>query len=61
MSWLDRKHRVLNWMALLLKNRTFNLQDEIAIDVSHYAVVIGYRADDSFFCMLSRLSQYLAH
>lgn len=58
---LDGKHSVLNWMALLLKNRIFALQDEIAIDarkyiienysvdLSRYDVVIGYRADDSYF------------
>lgn len=60
MSRLDRKRRVLNWMALLLKNRTFNLQDEIAIDLSHYALVIGYRADDSFFVCSVVYQQYLA-
>lgn len=58
---LDGKHSVLNWIALLLKNRIFTLQDEIAIDarnyiiehysvdLSNYDVVIGYRADDSYF------------
>ena len=48
-------------MALLLKNRTFRLSNEIAIDardyiienfsidLSDYDVVVGYRADDSYF------------
>lgn len=58
---LDGKHSVLNWIALLLKYRTFRLDSEIAIDardyivqnfsvdLSPYDVVIGYRADDSYF------------
>lgn len=57
----DGNYTVLNWIGLLLKNRLFTLQDEIAIDarnyvvenfaldLSGYDVVIGYRADDSFF------------
>ena len=61
LNLLDGKHSVLNWIALLLKNRMFTLQDEIAIDardyiiknysldLAEYDVVIGYRADDSYF------------
>lgn len=61
LNLLDGKHSVLNWIALLLKNRIFTLQDEIAIDarnyiIEHYSVdltdydvVKGYRADDSYF------------
>lgn len=61
LNLLDGKHSVLNWIALLLKNRTFTLQDEIALDaknylienylpdISMYDVIIGYRADDSYF------------
>lgn len=61
LNLLDGKHSVLNWIALLLKNRIFTLQDEIAIDARNYIiehfsvnlgdydVVIGYRADDSYF------------
>lgn len=61
LNLLDGKHSVLNWIALLLKNRMFTLQDEIAIDarnyiIEHYSVdtngydvIIGYRADDSYF------------
>ena len=61
LNLLDGKHNVLNWIALLLKNRIFTLQDEIALDarnyiIEHYSmdltgydVVIGYRADDSYF------------
>lgn len=52
---------VLNWIAILLKNRTFRLDNDYAkmakdyllnnfyIDTSKYDVVIGYRADDSYF------------
>lgn len=57
----DGQHTVLNWIAILLKYRTFKLNSEIAIDareyiIEHYSVnigdydvVIGYRADDSYF------------
>ena len=57
----DGSHTVLNWIAILLKYRTFSLSSPIAIDareylIEHYAVdtsdydlVIGYRADDSYF------------
>lgn len=52
---------ILNWIAVLLEHRTFNLDGEVAasardylimhfgIDVDRYDVVIGYRADDSYF------------
>jgi len=55
------KYSILNWMAILLKHRTFNLNSEISkqakeyliknfyIDVNQYDIVIGYRADDSYF------------
>lgn len=61
LNLLDGKHTVLNWIALLLKNHIFTLEDEIAIsardyiiehfaiDLEGYDVVIGYRADDSYF------------
>lgn len=61
LNLLDGEHNILHWMALLLKNRTFRLSNEIAIDardyiidnflidLSDYDVVIGYRADDSYF------------
>ena len=57
----DGQHTVLNWIAILLKYRTFKLNSEIAIDardyiiehysvnISDYDVVVGYRADDSYF------------
>ena len=61
LNLLDVKHNILNWIALLLKNRKFNLTEEVAIDAREYIinnfsidtngydVVIGYRADDSYF------------
>ena len=60
LNLVDGKHTVLNWIALLLKNRTFKLDSEIAIDArdyiiehfsidtSEYDVIVGYRADDSY-------------
>ena len=58
---LDGNYNILHWMALLLKNRTFRLSNQIAIDARDYIidnfvidlkdcdVMIGYRADDSYF------------
>lgn len=57
----DKKYSILNWMALLLKFRTFDVNTPIAVqakdyilenfyvDVEKYDVIIGYRADDSYF------------
>lgn len=57
----DEKYNVLNWLALLLDNRRFSISAPIAhaarqfllekylVDISPYDVVIGYRADDSYF------------
>lgn len=54
-------YTVLNWIALLLKNRQFALKNPIAEDardyliehfappVEQYDLVRGYRADDSYF------------
>ena len=58
---LDGNHTVLNWIALLLKYRVFTINNEIALDSKKYIidnfsvdtngfdVIIGYRADDSYF------------
>ena len=55
------RYSILNWMAILLKHRTFDLSNEVSkqakeylienfyIDVEQYDIVIGYRADDSYF------------
>lgn len=52
---------LLNWLAVLTKNRTYwenstisetakqYLADNFMIDTSGYDVIIGYRADDSYF------------
>ena len=54
-------YTILNWIAVLLANRTFALDSDIALEVRDYLianfmppvsesdVVIGYRADDSYF------------
>ena len=54
-------YTILNWIALLLKNRTFSLDNDIqrrartyiidnfSVAVEKYDVIIGYRADDSYF------------
>ena len=61
LNLLDGNYNILHWMALLLKNRTFRLSSEIAIDarnyiienfsieLSDYDIIVGYRADDSYF------------
>ena len=56
-----KEYSILNWLAVLLENRTFNLRSEIGLQgrdflLEHYSisykkkdVIIGYRADDSYF------------
>lgn len=55
------KYSVLNWIAILVHNRRFtnrfseiykeslNYLEQYYIDVDIYDVIIGYRADDSYF------------
>ena len=57
----EEKYSILNWMALLLKFRTFDVNTPISaqakeyilenfyVDVEEYDIIIGYRADDSYF------------
>ncbi len=57
----QEKYSILNWMALLLKFRTFDVNtpisaqakeyilDNFYVDVEDYDIIIGYRADDSYF------------
>lgn len=57
----EEKYSILNWMALLLKFRTFDVNTPISaqakeyilenfyVNVEEYDVIIGYRADDSYF------------
>lgn len=54
-------YHVLNWLAVLAANRTYwergsisenaktYLQQNFYVDVSAYDIIIGYRADDSYF------------
>ncbi len=55
------EYSILNWLAILTKYRTYwqngsiareakdYLQEHFFIDPSNYDVIIGYRADDSYF------------
>lgn len=55
------QYNILNWLALLMKYRTIRLSAPIMkqahtylmehylLDISRYDVIIGYRADDSYF------------
>lgn len=57
----DDDYNILNWLAILLENRKFDVSlpvaraarkyitDNFNINVKKYDVVIGYRADDSYF------------
>lgn len=57
----NKRYSILNWIAILLKFRTFDLSNDISIqakeyllknfyiDVNNYDIVIGFRADDSYF------------
>ena len=57
----DQHFTVLHWLALLIQNRQFKdksflvrdakkyLIKNFSIDCSNYDVIIGYRADDSYF------------
>lgn len=57
----DGNHTVLNWIAILLKNRVLSLTSSVAVDAreyiiehfapetSNYDLICGYRADDSYF------------
>ena len=57
----DAKYNILNWLAILTKYRTYwqkssiaeeaksYLQEHFFIDPSGFDVIIGYRADDSYF------------
>ena len=61
LNLMDGTHTVLNWIAILLEHRIFPINDEIArdardyiiryfsVDTTLYDVIVGYRADDSYF------------
>jgi len=54
-------YNILNWLAILLENRKFNvseglpqrakdyLLENFKVDYRNYDIIIGYRADDSYF------------
>ncbi len=58
---LDNNYNILNWLAILLDNRTIQLKSDLSkqacnfikenflIDYKKYDIIIGYRADDSYF------------
>lgn len=58
---LNPQYTVLHWLALLIDNRRFQvstpvmrrgvewLKTHFLLDISSYDVIIGYRADDSYF------------
>lgn len=56
-----KEYSILNWLAILVDNRTFDIQSDFGaeaisylkenflLDYEDYDVIIGYRADDSYF------------
>lgn len=62
----DKEYTILHWLAVLLKNREFDLRSDIASDARTYLImnylpdyedvdiIIGYRADDSYFSFASQ-------
>ena len=56
-----KSYHILNWLSILLQNRTFVLSqglpseakayllDNFLPEYEHYDLIIGYRADDSYF------------
>lgn len=64
LDFLDGKHNVFEWIATMLMYRSLDLSDDLipiadflisrfAIDTSEYDIVIGYRADDGYFSIVS--------
>ena len=55
------EYNILNWLAILLENRKFNVSDGLPqrakayilenfkVNYKQYDIIIGYRADDSYF------------
>ena len=58
---LNHEYSILTWLSLLIQNRTLNLdtplaaevsrylRDNFSVDTTMYDLIIGYRADDSYF------------
>lgn len=61
----NKQFNIINWLAILLENRSFNLSDGFALqaknyilqnflpDYKNYDIIRGYRADDSYFAFAS--------
>ena len=57
----DSKYHILNWLAILGDNRTYwqngsiaeeakkYIKEHFLIDITPYDIIVGYRADDSYF------------
>ncbi len=57
----DEKYNILNWLAILLENRVFSTNSDIKSEAKEYImteympdykgadIMVGYRADDSYF------------
>lgn len=57
----DSKYNILNWLALLANHRTYwqngsiaerakdYIKENFLLDIADYDIIIGYRADDSYF------------
>ena len=55
------EYNILNWLAILLENRKFNVAEGLPqrarayilenfkVDYKRYDIIIGYRANDSYF------------
>ena len=65
MNLSDARYHILNWLAILLENRTFVIERGLALTAKDYNlseflpeyknadVIRGYRADDSYFSFAS--------
>ena len=65
MNLSDARYHILNWLAILLENRTFVIERGLALTAKDYIlseflpeyknadVIQGYRADDSYFSFAS--------
>lgn len=61
LNLLDERYIILHWLTLLISNRIFRLstpmmkrgvewlKKKFMVDIEGYDVIIGYRADDSYF------------
>lgn len=61
MNLNDSKYHILNWLAILADNRTYwqngsiaeeakkYIKEHFLIDITPYDIIVGYRADDSYF------------